>query len=174
LSKIRPDGDVELRKASSPSSVAESSSSGPRIKIEADTDDLAREFDGLNVENDGRVSFHGPTSLFQLPSGVGSDTASKSHYAQEIEGRKERLINSAWRERAFEQMAAMPVSFWSWGWSEKPHVLTLCDLQEPFQYLLDSHWCWIQPLWNFVYRPAFTRLFYLVPDRDNEANVRSR
>lgn len=29
--------------------------------------------------------------------------------------------------------------------------------QEPFQYLLDSHWCWIHPLFNFVYRPAFTR-----------------
>jgi hypothetical protein len=56
----------------------------------------------------------------------------------QLEGRKERLINNAWRERAFEQLAAMP---------------------EPFQYLLDSHWCWIQPLFNFVYRPAFTRAY---------------
>jgi hypothetical protein len=39
-------------------------------------------------------------------------------------------------------------------------------LQEPFQYLLDSHWCWIQPLWNFVYRPAFTRLFDLAISDD--------
>lgn len=91
--------------------MAESSSStGRRIKPEVDdAQDLARQFDGLNVENDGRISFHGPTSLFQLPSGVASETASTSHYAQEIEARKERLINSAWRERAFEQMAAMPV-----------------------------------------------------------------
>lgn len=44
-----------------------------------------------------------------------------------------------------------------------PYADTL--LQEPFQYLLDSHWCWIQPLWNFVYRPAFTRLSDLaIPD----------
>ncbi|KAL5115807.1 hypothetical protein ACEQ8H_006302 [Pleosporales sp. CAS-2024a] len=28
---------------------------------------------------------------------------------------------------------------------------------EPFRWLLDSHFCWIQPLFNFVYRPAFTR-----------------
>ncbi|CAG8909697.1 unnamed protein product [Penicillium egyptiacum] len=133
LSK-RGEGE-EVRNTRSPSS-AESSSSGPKIKIDPDAEDLTRAFDGLNVENDGRVSFHGPTSLFQLPSGVVSETASTSHYAQELEGRKERLVNSAWRERAFEQMAAMP---------------------EPFQYLLDSHWCWIQPLWNFVYRPAFTR-----------------
>ncbi|KAJ6001259.1 hypothetical protein N7522_006486 [Penicillium canescens] len=136
LSKLRGEGEAELRKASSPSSVAESSSSGPKIKADPDTQDLAREFDGLNVENDGRISFHGPTSLFQLPSGAVNETSSTSHYAQELEARKERLVNSAWRERAFEQMAAMP---------------------QPYQYLLDSHWCWIQPLWNFVYRPAFTR-----------------
>lgn len=30
-------------------------------------------------------------------------------------------------------------------------------MQEPFQYLLNTHWCWIQPLFNFIYRPAFTR-----------------
>jgi hypothetical protein len=91
--------------------VAESSSSGPKIKADPDTQDLAREFDGLNVENDGRISFHGPTSLFQLPSGAVNETASTSHYAQELEARKERLVNSAWRERAFEQMAVMPVLF---------------------------------------------------------------
>ncbi|KAJ5883311.1 uncharacterized protein N7473_010197 [Penicillium subrubescens] len=139
LSKLRgQNANIEARKGSSPASVAESSSSaGRKIKIENDdTQDLAREFDGLNVETDGRISFHGPTSLFQLPSGVVSETAATTHVVQELEARKERLINSAWRERAFEQMAAMP---------------------EPFQYLLDSHWCWIQPLFNFVYRPAFTR-----------------
>lgn len=91
--------------------MAESSSSaGRKIKSEHDdTQDLAREFDGLKVETDGRISFHGPTSLFQLPSGVVSETASTTHVVQELEARKERLINSAWRERAFEQMAAMPV-----------------------------------------------------------------
>ncbi|CAI7607305.1 unnamed protein product [Penicillium glandicola] len=133
LSK-RVEGEEQKRR--SPSSVAESSASGPKIKIDPDAENLTRAFDGLNVENDGRISFHGPTSLFQLPSGVVSKTAWNLHYEQELEGRKERLVNSAWRERAFEQMAVMP---------------------EPFQYLLDSHWCWIQPLWNFVYRPAFTR-----------------
>jgi hypothetical protein len=144
----------EVRKTRSPSST-ESSSSGPKIKTDPDAENLCRAFDGLNVENDGRVSFHGPTSLFQLPSGVVGETASTSHY-EELEGRKERLVNSAWRERAFEQMAAMPVCV----------LVDFRDvdantLQEPFQYLLDSHWCWIQPLWNFVYRPAFTRRFDL-------------
>lgn len=116
LSKLRgQEAEAEARKGGSPASAAESSSSaGRRAKLETghdDSFDLAREFDGLNVENDGRISFHGPTSLFQLPSGVLNETASMSHVAQELEARKERLINSAWRERAFEQMAAMPVGF---------------------------------------------------------------
>lgn len=161
LSKLRgqeEEAEAEARKGSSPASAAESSSSaGRRTKTEHDDNlDLEREFDGFNVENDGRISFHGPTSLFQLPSGVLNETASTSHVAQELEARKERLINSAWRERAFEQMAAMPVGFWS---PSTPARTGADQPQEPFQYLLDSHWCWIQPLFNVVYRPAFTRSF---------------
>ncbi|KAF2035434.1 hypothetical protein EK21DRAFT_96677 [Setomelanomma holmii] len=44
--------------------------------------------------------------------------------------------NFAWRERAFERLS---------------------DTPEPFRSLLDSHFCWIQPIFNFVYRPAFIR-----------------
>ncbi|KAK2813791.1 hypothetical protein FQN50_000191 [Emmonsiellopsis sp. PD_5] len=98
--------------------------------------ELARDIEGLKVGDDGRISFHGPTSLFQLPSGLAREQSSPLPAVSELEGRKERLINNAWRERAFEQLATIP---------------------EPFQYLLDSHWCWIHPLFNFVYRPAFTR-----------------
>ncbi|KAJ6160561.1 hypothetical protein N7470_003957 [Penicillium chermesinum] len=111
LSKVRH-ADADTKKVSSPGSVAESSSSaGRRVKSEhGEAQELARDFDGLNVETDGRISFHGPTSLFQLPSGVVNETASNLHVTQELEARKERLINSAWRERAFEQMATMPIS----------------------------------------------------------------
>ncbi|KAF5855977.1 hypothetical protein ETB97_008134 [Aspergillus alliaceus] len=143
LSKLRSQQQsaAEVRKASPPSSTGEGSMSPSlrmRIKEEDESSsaDLARDFEGLQVEHDGRISFHGPTSLFQLPSGALNEAASTSRLAVQYEARKERLINNAWRERAFEQMATMP---------------------EPFQYLLDSHWCWIQPLFNFVYRPAFTR-----------------
>ncbi|KAJ5819256.1 hypothetical protein N7474_004847 [Penicillium riverlandense] len=136
--QLQIEDETRNKASNSPASAAESGSSvGRKFQPEEeDPQELARSFEGLNIENDGRISFHGPTSLFQLPSGVVNETASSSHFLHELEARKERLINSAWRERAFEQMAAMP---------------------EPFQYLLDSHWCWIQPLFNFVYRPAFTR-----------------
>lgn len=61
------------------------------------------------MEDDGRISFHGATSLFHLPSGMVNETATSPHTALELEARKERLINNAWRERAFEQLAAIPV-----------------------------------------------------------------
>lgn len=37
------------------------------------------------------------------------------------------------------------------------NIIANMTMQKPVQYLLDSHWCWIQPLFNFIYRPAFTR-----------------
>ncbi|THC89454.1 hypothetical protein EYZ11_011096 [Aspergillus tanneri] len=117
--------EAEVRKGSSPVSTGESSAS-PRLRTrvkeeDENTGDLARDFEGLNVEHDGRVSFHGPTSLFQLPSGALNEASNTSQLGMQQDARKERLINNAWRERAFEQMASMP------------------------------------PLFNFVYRPTFTR-----------------
>ncbi|KAL4949010.1 fungal-specific transcription factor domain-containing protein [Aspergillus filifer] len=122
--------------SSSAATASESRSLTHREANADDDQDISRDFEGLKVEHDGRVSFHGPTSLFQLPSGALNAATSGFQASVQTGERKERLVNNAWRERAIEQMAAMP---------------------EPFQYLLDSHWCWIQPLFNFVYRPAFTR-----------------
>lgn len=75
----------------------------------SDDQGLSRDFEGLKVENDGRVSFHGPTSLFQLPSGALNSAISNPHLAPQAGGRKERLVSNAWRERAMEQMATMAV-----------------------------------------------------------------
>ncbi|KAF2020853.1 hypothetical protein BU24DRAFT_445995 [Aaosphaeria arxii CBS 175.79] len=96
----------------------------------------ARAVDALRVEDDGRLSFHGSTSLFQLPSSAKAVANEANQEVQELAARKESLVNSAWRERAYEKLA---------------------DIPEPFRSLLDSHFCWIQPLFNFIYRPAFTR-----------------
>lgn len=104
--------------------------------------DLALRFDGLKLQENGRITFHGATSFFQLPASK-LELRSALTPTQSIDPQgRERLINSAWRERTFEQYR---------------HV------NEPFKYLLDSHWCWIHPLFNFVYRPAFTRDFPLGP-----------
>ncbi|KAG9669661.1 hypothetical protein KCU95_g349, partial [Aureobasidium melanogenum] len=89
---------------------------------------------GNNKDDD--VAFHGSTSLFQLPGSVRARVTDKDAEQQEDGSKRESLLNNAWRERAFEKLATTP---------------------EPYRYLLDSHWSWIQPLFNFVYRPAFTR-----------------
>lgn len=72
--------------------------------------DLVRAIDGLKVGDDGRISLYGPTSLFQLPSSLAREnTDALSPVASELDSRKERLINNAWRERAFEQLTTIPV-----------------------------------------------------------------
>ncbi|PLB33621.1 putative C6 transcription factor [Aspergillus candidus] len=139
LSKVHVQQPSETDSGEGPSPAKRTRSPGSQTPLRdrrQSSEELARDLDGLQVEHDGRISFHGPTSLFQLPGGALKETSPASQLTTPLEGRKERLVNNAWRERAYEQMATMP---------------------EPYQYLLDSHWCWIQPLFNFVYRPAFTR-----------------
>ncbi|KAL4999429.1 fungal-specific transcription factor domain-containing protein [Aspergillus recurvatus] len=95
----------------------------------------------LKVDAKGAVTYHGATSFFQLPtSDLNGALSAQDRGAVKIleEGsqRKEKLVNNAWHQRALE---------------------AFLDTPEPFQFLLNIHWCWIQPLFNFVYRPAFTR-----------------
>ncbi|ROV96067.1 hypothetical protein VPNG_09146 [Cytospora leucostoma] len=100
---------------------------------------LAGTFKGLKLDEKGVLTYHGATSFFHLPSEYGrpdSDAPGPSHSEDPLYGKRERLVNNAWQQRALEDLSEIP---------------------EPFQYLLNTHWCWIQPLWNFVYRPAFTR-----------------
>jgi hypothetical protein len=69
----------------------------------------SRAIENLRVEEDGRVSFHGSTSLFQLPGSIRAHTAEHTQPDQEMAAKKESLVNSAWRERAFEKLADTPV-----------------------------------------------------------------
>ncbi|KUI73066.1 Nitrogen assimilation transcription factor nirA [Cytospora mali] len=100
---------------------------------------LAGTFKGLKLDEKGVLTYHGATSFFHLPSEYGrhdSEMPGPNHPEDPLYGKRERLVNNAWQQRALEDLSEIP---------------------EPFQYLLNTHWCWIHPLWNFVYRPAFTR-----------------
>lgn len=81
----------------------------PREENSEDVPDLTGGFQGLTVEDDGRISFHGQTSLFHLPGEVVNELATNSQIPAEMEARKERLINNALRQRAFEQLSGIPV-----------------------------------------------------------------
>lgn len=100
--------------------------------------DLSVQFHGLQLEENGPIAFHGLTSFFQLPScNANLFLFSRQSRIMDSDSR-ERLIKCAWRESNFEQYR---------------------QVKEPFKYLLASYWCWTQPLFNFIYRPAFTRDF---------------
>ncbi|GAB7334619.1 hypothetical protein MBLNU13_g06585t2 [Cladosporium sp. NU13] len=89
----------------------------------------------LTRQDHGHISFHGRTSFMNL--GVaGPAEQQDAHMPQDPEQEKQELINSAWTERAMEKFSTLP---------------------EAIQLLLDLHWCWVQPVFNFVYRPTFTR-----------------
>ncbi|KAG5998352.1 hypothetical protein E4U54_002216 [Claviceps lovelessii] len=106
----------------------------------SDEQSITRNFKSLKVDDKGSITYHGATSFFNLPSDRNGSAASVlSHLTStsDIDSqRRERLISNAWHQRAMENLSEIP---------------------EPFQYLLNVHWCWIQPLFNFIYRPAFTR-----------------
>ena len=112
----QPCSEANSLKGDSPTSTTEvkpnPSNNATAARWDAGYFDLAKEFEGLRVENDGRVSFHGPTSLFQLPSGVTEEQPSTSSRPKDFGASRERLINNAWRERAFEQLSAIPVCRW--------------------------------------------------------------
>jgi hypothetical protein len=91
---------------------------------------------GLKIDDKGGITYHGPTSLFNLPSDPHKHKPDSISSIDSDAHRRERLVNNAWHQRAMENLS---------------------DIPEPFQYLLNVHWCWIQPLFNFIYRPAFTR-----------------
>ncbi|KAK8070207.1 C6 transcription factor [Apiospora phragmitis] len=141
------EAEAQTPKTPEDASVSESSGRQPTDQLKQR---LSGSYDGLKVDDKGVITYHGATSFFQAMAGDPSkgpdneeqDDAGSSRSAQDMD-RRQRLVNNAWHQRALECFTNIP---------------------EPFHYLLDLHWCWIQPLFNFVYRPAFTRTPPLFPD----------
>jgi hypothetical protein len=61
------------------------------------------------VDNDTRVTLNESISLFQLPGSIRTLALANHQAEQEIAAGKESLVNSAWRERAYERLADIPV-----------------------------------------------------------------
>ncbi|PHH80873.1 hypothetical protein CDD82_1453 [Ophiocordyceps australis] len=112
-----------------------SSNDWPRASADGD---MLPSFHGLKIDEKGGITYHGATSFFNLPTDRPTTSAVSDLPPSAVNDvqRRQRLVNNAWHQRALENMS---------------------DIPEPFQYLLNVHWCWIQPLFNFIYRPAFTR-----------------
>jgi hypothetical protein len=61
------------------------------------------------IDKDARVSLNESISLFQLPGSIRTLALANHQAEQEIAAGKESLVNSAWRERAYERLADIPV-----------------------------------------------------------------
>uniref|UniRef100_A0A0L0NAC4 Nitrogen assimilation transcription factor nit-4 n=1 Tax=Tolypocladium ophioglossoides (strain CBS 100239) TaxID=1163406 RepID=A0A0L0NAC4_TOLOC len=144
--RIKELEDQLANAAKSPTSAPASSHSSPpaanahdgpsQARPNAGEQSISRSFRGLKVDDKGGITYHGTTSFFNLPS---DRLPAGSEYLAPTDTdlhRRERLVNNAWQQRALENLS---------------------DIPEPFQYLLNVHWCWISPMFSFIYRPAFTR-----------------
>lgn len=112
------------------------STQSPSTLSRSETSPWVPSFEGGRSASRETVAYQSSTSFFELVTGHDSTAFPKTKTSSHIDSRRERLVENAEKQRSMEVLAATP---------------------EPFKSLLDNHWCWIQPLFNFIYRPAFTR-----------------
>ena len=105
----------------------------------------------ISVDDRGSVSFHGSTSaVYEPPNLAQAVQMSPEHMKspraqQEEEQAKQDLRQNAQQQRQLEDFAIA-------------NTASRVNLpKEVSEELLKFHWCWIHPLFVFVYRPAFTR-----------------
>jgi hypothetical protein len=118
----------------------------------------------ISVDRHGSVCYHNPTSSFhEAPLDDGrsnsecntryeTQVADEESNVQQNDKIKLSLVSNAAAQRRFEAMAV-----------EKMAAVQNQVSSEVASELLKFHWCWIHPMFQFVYRPAFTsksELFY--------------
>lgn len=74
---------------------------------------LTGTFRELKLDERGVLTYHGATSFFHLPSeyaGQEIDAPSSPLSEDPVNGRRERLVNNAWQQRALEDLSEIPVN----------------------------------------------------------------
>ena len=110
----------------------------------------------ISVDDRGSISFHGSTSAVHEPPNLAQavqmspEQIKGPQSQQQDEQTKQDLRQNAQQQRQLEGFAIANTA---------PHVNLPKEVSEE---LLKFHWCWIHPLFVFVYRPAFTRGMTLV------------
>jgi hypothetical protein len=70
---------------------------------------LSNNFGGLQLSEDGGISFHGPSSLLQLPSSNAIAPTSFDVNVGALDYQRKWLLDNASTERAVEQLFHLPV-----------------------------------------------------------------
>jgi arylamine N-acetyltransferase len=121
----------------------------------------------ISVDSHGGVCYHNPTSaIHEAPSDnprSNSVCASSPETisvisevgTQQMDQIKQSLVSNAAAQRRFEAMAVKNMN-------AVPNQIS----SEMASEFLRLHWCWIHPMFMFVYRPAFTRksILKLLPE----------
>lgn len=106
----------QLAAIKSPPSVAASNHSSPgvwnghELNRHPDEHGMTRSFMGLKIDDKGGITYHGPTSLFNLPSDPHKHKPDSISSIDSDAHRRERLVNNAWHQRAMENLSDIPVS----------------------------------------------------------------
>lgn len=105
----------------------------------------------ISVDDNGSVTFHNSTSpIYEPPSSqrhhpIAIAQVSYNGHPQDDQRVRRDLILNATHQRQIEPFAVA-------NGAAKTNVPKEVSLE-----LLKYHWCWMHPLFLFVYRPAFTR-----------------
>jgi hypothetical protein len=109
----------------------------------------------ISIDGHGGVCYHNPTSaLHEAPENqrsnygcsfsIPSPEAKNNEAAQQKDVIKQALVSNAATQRRFETLAV--------------ENMVQTDVSNAMaSELLLLHWCWVNPMFMFIYRPAFTR-----------------
>ena len=137
---------------------------GPSPDTKRDCDRWVSE---ISVDSSGEVCYHNPTSAIheapsterRLSNGVAFAACSPERVSTISDDKcddtseiKHSLVSNAAIQRRCEAVAVESMAI---SQNEVP--------SEMASELLKLHWCWIHPMFMFVYRPAFTRKFQTPP-----------
>ncbi|KAJ4329166.1 hypothetical protein N0V84_000291 [Fusarium piperis] len=103
----------QLAAVKSPPSIAASNHSSPGVFNGHDSgrygdEHMTRSFMGLKIDDKGGITYHGATSLFNLPSDPHKHKADSLSSIDSDAHRRERLVNNAWHQRAMENLSDIP------------------------------------------------------------------
>jgi hypothetical protein len=96
---------------------AESPRNAASPAVSAAVSALPGTFEGLKLDDRGKITYHGATSFFQLPTpsneldGSSNDTLAAIPLSDAGESRRDRLVSNAWQQRALETLSETPVGF---------------------------------------------------------------
>ncbi|QPC75298.1 hypothetical protein HYE68_006050 [Fusarium pseudograminearum] len=106
--------EEQLAAIKSPPSIAASNHSSPGVwnghdlNRHPDEHAMTRSFMGLKIDDKGGITYHGPTSLFNLPSDPHKHKPDSISSIDSDAHRRERLVNNAWHQRAMENLSDIP------------------------------------------------------------------